>query len=83
MTPQEINEYKLSWRPGYSVQVDMDSDVWGKDFCRRKLMRQEWSFNKHTRPDDSHTFSFAQEEFAEVFLIAYNQHNPKFSTGVE
>jgi len=83
MTPQEQHEYKLKWRPGFSVQVDVDNDVWGKDYCRKHLERHEWTFDKHTRPDDSHTFAFEKESVAELFLRAYNKHNPKFLTTIE
>jgi len=83
MTPQEISDYKMRWRPGFSVQVDMDSDVWGKDYCRKHLERHQWSFDKYTRPDDSHTFSFETLLFAQQFFQAYNQYNPRFPTGVE
>ena len=83
MTPQEQHDYKLRWKPGYSVQVDIDSDWWGKTYCRKHLQRYEWTFAKYTRPDDSHTFAFEQKEFAEKFFQAYNRHNPKFPTGVE
>ena len=83
MTPQDISDYKLKWKPGYMVQVDMDSDVWGKDYCRKHLERHEWSFDKHTRPDDSHTFAFETYTYAQMFLQAYNAHNPRFPTGVE
>ena len=83
MTPLEISEYKMRWKPGYRVQVDIDSDVWGKDYCRKHLERHEWTFDKHTRPDDSHTFAFEQQAVAQQFFQAYNQHNPKFPTGVE
>ena len=83
MTPQETFEYKQRGKPGYSVQVDIDSDWWGKTYCRKHLQRYEWTFAKYTRPDDSHTFAFEQKEFAEKFFQAYNQHNPKFPTGVE
>ena len=83
MTPQEIFEYKNSWKPGYSVQVDCDSDVWGKDYCRKHLERHEWTFDKHTRPDDSHTFAFEQKEVALKFLEVYTTHNEKFTTGLE
>ena len=83
MTPQETFEYKQRWKPGYSVQVDIDSDWWGKTYCRKHLQRYEWTFAKYTRPDDSHTFAFEQKEVATLFLEAYNIHNPKFPTGVE
>ena len=78
MSPQEISAYKLNWGPGYEVQVDMDSDYWGKDFCRKNFNPHNWSFHKHTFPDDSHTFYFESEKLAEKFLIAYNNRNPSF-----
>lgn len=83
MTPQEMFEYKLRWKPGYSVQVDIDSHIWGKDYCRKLLGRHEWTFDKFTRPDDSHTFSFESKDFAQQFLEAYNKVNPKYTTGIE
>ena len=83
MTPQEVFEYKNAWKPGYSVQVDIDSHVWGKDYCRKHLERHEWTFDKYTRPDDSHTFAFEKKEVANLFFEAYNIHNPKFPTEVE
>lgn len=83
MTPQEISDYKLRWKPGYMVQVDIDSDVWGKDYCKKNLKRHQWSFEKYTRPDDSHRFSFETFSVAQQFFQAYNQHNPRFTTGVE
>ena len=78
MTPLEIHDYKQKWRPGYAVQVDMDSDFWGKIFCREHTERHKWSFRKHTLPDDSHTFYFEDEDFAQRFLFEYNKHNPRF-----
>jgi hypothetical protein len=83
MTPQELNDYKMRWRPGYKVQVDVDSDVWGKNYCRKHVERHQWTFDKHTYPDDSHTFAFEQLEVALVFLKSYNIHNPKFCTGIK
>ena len=62
MSPQEISDYKLKWGSGCEVQVDMDSDGWGKDFCRQNFNPQNWSFHKHTFPDDSHTFYFEEEK---------------------
>jgi hypothetical protein len=83
MTPQEIFEYKNAWKPGFSVQVDCDSDVWGKAYCSKHLERYEWTFDKYTRPDDSHTFGFEQREFALQFLQEYSKLNPRFTTGIE
>jgi hypothetical protein len=83
-TPQEINEYKRKWmqETAFEVQVDIDSDVWGKDWCRKKMERMDWSFEKNTQPDDSHTFFFKEEDVAEKFLSAYREHNPRFPTEV-
>ena len=84
MTPQEIFEYKRDWKMNscYSVQVDMDSHVWGKDWCRKHLDRIDWSFDKHTQPDDSHTFMFKEEIVAMSFIDDYRKYNPRFPTTV-
>ena len=78
MSPQEMSDYKLKWGPGYEVQVDIDSDFWGKEFCRKNFKPQSWSYRKYTMPDDSHTFYFENKDFAEKFLNEYNKHNPRF-----
>lgn len=81
MTPLEIVEYKSNWNPGHAVQVDMDSDFWGKTYCRAHLEHHNWSFRKHTMPDDSHTFYFEDKSFSDQFLAEYNKHNPRFHLG--
>ena len=78
ITPLQIADYKSNWSPGHTVQVDMDSDGWGKDFCKTHFEQHAWSFSKHTEPDDSHTFYFEDEVAAEFFLSQYNQRNPRF-----
>lgn len=84
MTPQELFEYKRKWLSEipHRVQVDVDSHIWGKDWCRKKLDRHQWSFDKYTQPDDSHTFSFESNEDAINFVNAYREHNPRFPTEV-
>ena len=84
MTPQEVFEYKRKWlkESCYSIQVDVDSDVWGKDWCRKHIERTDWSFDRYTRPDDSHTFNFKDPRIAGEFLKSYKEHNPRFSTTV-
>jgi hypothetical protein len=78
-TPQEISDYKMAWRENsYDVQVDIDSDVWGKDWCRKNIERWEWSFDKFSRPDDSHTFKFQHEDIAKDFEEDYFKRNPNF-----
>ena len=83
-TPQQISDYKRKWmqETAFEVQVDVDSDVWGKDWCRKRLDRIDWSFDKFTRPDDSHTFSFHYAGDAMAFLTDYENHNPRFPTEV-
>lgn len=78
ITPLQIADYKSNWFPGHSVQVDIDSDGWGKDFCKTHFEQHAWSFSKHTEPDDSHTFYFEDKFAAEKFTAQYNQRNSRF-----
>ena len=78
ITPLQIADYKSNWSPGHTVQVDMDSDGWGKDFCKTHFEQHAWSFSKHTELDDSHTFYFEDKFAAEKFTAQYNQRNPRF-----
>jgi hypothetical protein len=66
MTPQEIFEYKINWRPGFSVDVHSDLVVQCKDWCRRNLNRWEWSMDTYTNVY-SHTYFFELEEHANEF----------------
>ena len=85
LTPQEVFDYKRKWKLTccHSVQVDMDSHIWGKEWCRKHLDRIDWSFDKYTRPDDSHTFMFKEEIAANTFLEEYRKYNPRFPTSIE
>ena len=78
ITPLQIADYKSNWSPGHTVQVDMDSDGWGKDFCKTHFKQHAWSFSRHTEPDDSHTFYFEDKVAAEKFIAQYNKRNPRF-----
>jgi hypothetical protein len=66
MTPQEIFEYKMRWRPGVSVDVHSDLYVQCKDWCRKNLNRWEWSMDTYTYVY-THTFYFELEESANAF----------------
>ena len=66
VTPQEIFEYKLSCRHGFSVDVHSDLDVQCKDWCRKHLERWEWSMTTYTYVY-AHTFHFEHEKDAEAF----------------
>lgn len=70
MTPVEISEYKMRWRPGFTVDVHSDLDVQCKDWCRKNLNRWEWSMNTYTYVY-AHTFCFEQEEHAQQFRIKF------------
>ena len=49
MTPQEIFEYKNTWKPkGFQVDVHSDLDVQCKHWCRGNLNRWEWSMDTYT-----------------------------------
>ena len=41
MTPIEIFEYKLKWKPGYTVRLHSDLGLQGKDFCKVMMMKQQ------------------------------------------
>lgn len=78
ITALQIADYKSNWSPGHTVQVDMDSDGWGKNFCKTHFEQHAWSFSRHTEPDDSHTFFFEDKVAAEKFIAQYNEQNPRF-----
>jgi len=73
-TPQEITDYKNSWRPGYAVTLHSDLDTQGKDWCRKNLERWQWSFTSYTDVYE-HTFCFEHKHDANVF----EQQWPKFT----
>jgi len=72
MTPQEIFEYKLQWKPGYQVDVHSDLDVQCKTWCRSNLNRWEWSMDAFTHVY-SHSFYFESQESALLFKQEFNQ----------
>lgn len=62
MTPQEIFEYKLSWRDrAYRVDIDEWSEYRGKAWCRKNIEQQSWAFTKWTTQYD-HGFLFEHEK---------------------
>lgn len=72
-TPLEISDYKRKWKMsgGFAVVVHSDLDWKGKDWCRRNLERQQWSFDKWTGVYE-HTFWFEAEAVANRFKKDFN-----------
>ena len=73
MTPQEINDYKLKWLPGYTVRLHSDLDWKGKDWCRKQLERQAWSFTAWTY-NYEHTFHFENQSTAQTFIEQFGPY---------
>ena len=70
MTPQEQFEYKLKWKPGYSVRLHSDLVDRGKDWCRRHAERHQWSMSEWTDVYE-HTFHFEYEIAALKFQAEF------------
>lgn len=67
MSPQEITDYKLKWKPrAYTVAIHSDLDWQCKDWCRRNFQRWEWSMDTYTDIYE-HTFLFEKEEHSVAF----------------
>ena len=71
MTPQEIFDYKLKWKPGTQIPVHSDYESRCKDWCKEHLKQWQWSQERYTDIYE-HTFQFELEEFANLFLEFYN-----------
>lgn len=72
MTPQEISDYKMRWKPGIQVDVHSDLDVQCKTWCRKNLSRWEWSMNVYTYVY-AHTFYFEHAIHAEEFKKQFKE----------
>ena len=73
MTPLEISDYKRSWMPGFIVRLHSDLDWKGKDYCRRKLERHQWSMTSWTQVYE-HTFHFEKKEDADAFKETFGRY---------
>jgi hypothetical protein len=73
MTPQEIFEYKLRWKPGFAVALHSDLDVRGKAWCRRALEQHQWSFTPWTGVYE-HTFYFENIIAAQNFEMEFGRY---------
>jgi hypothetical protein len=73
MTPIEIFEYKLRWKPGFSVRLHSDLVNEGKTWCRRNCERHQWSMTDWT-DNYEHTFHFEHQDDSLIFETLW----PKF-----
>ena len=74
MSPQEIFEYKLKWKPdSFQFPVHSDLHIECKDWCRKNLQRWEWSMDAYTDVYE-HTFHFEHAEHADAFLKWLSHH---------
>ena len=70
MTPVEIHEYKLRWKPGFRIKLHSDLDWKGKTWCRKNLQRHQWSMTSWTAVYE-HTFNFEHQKDAQAFKVAH------------
>lgn len=71
MTPIEISEYKMKWKPrGTTVKIHSDLDWKCKDWCRKHLNRWEWTMDTFTDVYE-HTFFFEHKHDADKFAIQW------------
>jgi hypothetical protein len=73
LTPVEIHEYKLRWKPGYTVRLHSDLVDKGKTWCRRLLHRHQWSMSEYTDVYE-HTFHFESQENAQEFAKQWPEY---------
>ena len=72
MTPQEIAEYKMRWKPGYTVRLHSDVVDQGKTWCRRHLEQHQWSVSTWTNVYE-HTFHFENDDFGHKFELEFSK----------
>ena len=72
MTTQEIFDYKMRWKPGFTVTLHSDLDVKGKSWCRRNLEPQQWGFSPWTAVYQ-HTFYFESIYAAQNFEMEFHR----------
>ena len=70
MTPQQIDDYKRQWMPGYIVRLHSDLEKEGKLWCKRVLPPESWHFRKHTNVYE-HSFQFETVIAAQNFEMEF------------
>lgn len=65
MTPIEIFEYKLKWKPGYQVRLHSDLRMQGKDYCKVQMFKHQWDIAEYTDVyEDTFYFEYRQDATA-------------------
>lgn len=69
MSPEETNAYKATWLESATlVETSTAIDVEGKQWCRVKLERHQWSFEPGEK---YHTFKFENPLHAQHFALEF------------
>tara|TARA_E500000178_G_C16806840_1_gene655099 strand:+ start:540 stop:770 length:231 start_codon:yes stop_codon:yes gene_type:complete len=73
MTPIEIFEYKLKWKPGYTVRLHSDLRSQGKDYCKVQMFKHQWDFSLYTDNYED-TFHFEYKQDADAFRNKFKKY---------
>ena len=73
MTPQEIFEYKLKWKPGYEVKLHSDLRRQAIDYCKIQMFKQQWDIVKFTNVYED-TFVFEYRQDAQSFANHFKEY---------
>lgn len=68
----DIVEYNAQWKQNANaVEVDVTIDVDGKEWCRKRLDRYDWSFDTYS---DKNVFLFKDHDISEMFRTDFAQN---------
>lgn len=70
MTPQEITDHRMRWRPGHEVIIHSDLQYDATSWCKDNLKQWEWSMTKWTHVY-AFTYQFEHEHHAEEFRLEF------------
>lgn len=74
MTPQEITDYKLKWRPGYTVPFHSDYDDRALRWCKQNVEKQCYHLVTWTAPYE-HSIRFEDESVSIEFKKVWGCNN--------
>lgn len=72
MTPVEIFEYKLNWKPGFTVRLHSDIRSRGKEWCKT-LDKHQWDVTEYTNVYED-TYHFEKESDANNFKTQWPRY---------